>query len=125
MTHETVIGMLDSPLDLAMLLLLLLALLLFGAKRLPEIARSLGTGMREFKEQVHRTDSALTRCFMNCDVSSVEFVLGRYVRPEFQTLQTRHPGAPGLHFVGYQVTLGGTFRLVGTEAKQIARAVAG
>ena len=32
--------------------LLLLALLLFGAKRLPEIGRSLGTGMREFKESV-------------------------------------------------------------------------
>jgi hypothetical protein len=35
-----------------------------------------------------------------------------------------HPLAPGLHFVGYQVTLGGTFRMVGIEAKQLARAVA-
>jgi putative flavoprotein involved in K+ transport len=35
-----------------------------------------------------------------------------------------HAHAPGLHFVGYQVTLGGTFRLVGIEAKQLARAVA-
>jgi sec-independent protein translocase protein TatA len=34
--------------------LLLLALLLFGAKRLPEIGRSLGTGMREFKDSVSR-----------------------------------------------------------------------
>jgi putative flavoprotein involved in K+ transport len=34
-----------------------------------------------------------------------------------------HPHAPGLHFVGYQVTLGGTFRLVGIEAKQLARAL--
>lgn len=32
--------------------LLLLALLLFGAKRLPEIGRSLGSGMREFKDSV-------------------------------------------------------------------------
>jgi sec-independent protein translocase protein TatA len=32
--------------------LLILALLLFGAKRLPEIGRSLGTGMREFKDSV-------------------------------------------------------------------------
>jgi sec-independent protein translocase protein TatA len=31
-------------------LLLLIALLLFGAKRLPEIGRSLGHGMREFKD---------------------------------------------------------------------------
>jgi sec-independent protein translocase protein TatA len=44
------VAMLSSPADLAMLLLL--ALLLFGAKRLPEIARSLGTGMREFKDSI-------------------------------------------------------------------------
>jgi sec-independent protein translocase protein TatA len=34
------------------ILLLLLALLLFGAKRLPEIGRSMGQGMREFKDSV-------------------------------------------------------------------------
>jgi sec-independent protein translocase protein TatA len=39
-----------SPLHLFILLILLL--LLFGAKRLPEIGRSLGTGMREFKDSV-------------------------------------------------------------------------
>jgi sec-independent protein translocase protein TatA len=39
-----------SPTHLA--ILLLLALLLFGAKRLPEIGRSLGGGMREFKDSV-------------------------------------------------------------------------
>jgi sec-independent protein translocase protein TatA len=33
-------------------ILLLIALLLFGAKRLPEIGRSLGSGMREFKDSV-------------------------------------------------------------------------
>jgi sec-independent protein translocase protein TatA len=37
-------------------LLLLVALLLFGAKRLPEIGRSLGTGMREFKNSVTGKD---------------------------------------------------------------------
>lgn len=35
-----------------LVLLLLIALCLFGAKRLPEIGRSLGSGMREFKESV-------------------------------------------------------------------------
>jgi len=35
------------------------------------------------------------------------------------------PGSSGLHFVGYDVTLGGTFRLVGREAKELARTVAG
>jgi putative flavoprotein involved in K+ transport len=32
-----------------------------------------------------------------------------------------HPNAPGLYFVGFQLTLGGTFRLVGTEARRLAR----
>ena len=36
-----------------------------------------------------------------------------------------HRQAPGLHFIGYQVTLGGTFRLIGIEAKQLARALSG
>ena len=45
---------LTSPTHLA--LLLLIALCLFGAKRLPEIGRSLGSGMREFKDSVtHQT----------------------------------------------------------------------
>ncbi len=39
---------LESPTHL--LLLLVIILLLFGAKRLPEMGRSLGQGIREFKE---------------------------------------------------------------------------
>jgi sec-independent protein translocase protein TatA len=35
-----------------LIFLLLLAVLLFGAKRLPEIGRGLGKGMREFKDSV-------------------------------------------------------------------------
>jgi sec-independent protein translocase protein TatA len=38
------------------ILLLLLALLLFGAKRLPEIGRSMGRGLREFKDSVGGKD---------------------------------------------------------------------
>jgi sec-independent protein translocase protein TatA len=34
------------------ILILGIALLLFGGKRLPEIGRSLGSGMREFKDAV-------------------------------------------------------------------------
>ena len=41
---------LTNPTHLA--LLFLIALCLFGAKRLPEIGRSLGSGMREFKDSV-------------------------------------------------------------------------
>ena len=48
---------LASPTHLA--LLLLIALLLFGAKRVPEIGRSLGSGMREFKESITHENTAL------------------------------------------------------------------
>jgi sec-independent protein translocase protein TatA len=41
---------LDNPLHIAFLLVVLL--LVFGAKRLPEIGRSLGGGMREFKDSL-------------------------------------------------------------------------
>jgi sec-independent protein translocase protein TatA len=39
---------LDNPLHIAFLLILLL--LVFGAKRLPEMGRSLGSGMRGFRD---------------------------------------------------------------------------
>jgi sec-independent protein translocase protein TatA len=41
---------LESPSKL--LLLALVAVVLFGAKRLPEIGRSVGQGLREFKDSV-------------------------------------------------------------------------
>ncbi len=55
---------LDNPLHIAFLVVILL--LVFGAKRLPEIGRSLGSGMREFKQSVtgeaasHQTPSQST-----------------------------------------------------------------
>jgi sec-independent protein translocase protein TatA len=42
---------LDNPIHILFLLGILL--LIFGAKRLPEMGRSLGTGMRGFKESLH------------------------------------------------------------------------
>ena len=49
---------LDNPLHIAFLVVILL--LVFGAKRLPEIGRSLGSGMREFKDSISgdRPDTA-------------------------------------------------------------------
>ena len=41
---------LENPLHI--LLLLVVVLLVFGAKRLPEIGRSLGEGMRGFKDSI-------------------------------------------------------------------------
>jgi sec-independent protein translocase protein TatA len=52
---------LDNPLHIAFLLIVLL--LVFGAKRLPEIGRSIGSGMREFKDSISGESStpALTQ----------------------------------------------------------------
>jgi sec-independent protein translocase protein TatA len=41
---------LDNPIHLALLLMILL--LVFGAKRLPEMGKSLGHGLRGFKDAV-------------------------------------------------------------------------
>jgi sec-independent protein translocase protein TatA len=42
---------LDNPIHIAFLLILLLVV--FGAKRLPEMGKSLGTGMRGFKDSLN------------------------------------------------------------------------
>jgi len=51
---------LDNPIHIAFLLILLL--LVFGAKRLPEMGKSLGSGMRGFKDSLNGEgiQSALT-----------------------------------------------------------------
>jgi sec-independent protein translocase protein TatA len=41
---------LENPLHIA--IVLVVVLLLFGAKRLPEMGRSLGSGLRGFKESI-------------------------------------------------------------------------
>ena len=47
---------LDNPVHL--LILLAVLLLIFGAKRLPEMGRSLGTGLRGFKESLSSEPAA-------------------------------------------------------------------
>jgi sec-independent protein translocase protein TatA len=47
---------LENPLHIAVLLLVVL--LVFGAKRLPEFGRSLGSGMREFKDGITGASTA-------------------------------------------------------------------
>lgn len=41
------------------LLILLIALLLFGAKRIPDLARGLGKGIREFRKGLSEIDKPL------------------------------------------------------------------
>jgi sec-independent protein translocase protein TatA len=47
---------LDNPIHIAFLLVILL--LVFGAKRLPEMGRSLGSGLRGFKESINGNEAS-------------------------------------------------------------------
>ncbi len=46
---------------LEMVVIFLVVLLLFGAKRLPEIGTSLGKGIREFKSSVREIESSVRK----------------------------------------------------------------
>lgn len=48
---------LDNPVHLMFVLVVML--LLFGAKRLPEMGRSLGEGLRGFKDAIHAQTSSI------------------------------------------------------------------
>jgi sec-independent protein translocase protein TatA len=49
---------LDNPLHIAFLLIIVL--MVFGARRLPEMGRSLGSGLRGFKDALNTDTSAAT-----------------------------------------------------------------
>ena len=56
------------------ILLLVIALLLFGGKRLPEVGRALGSGMREFKDAItgHTPDAGDTPAQSQPELTSAE-----------------------------------------------------
>jgi sec-independent protein translocase protein TatA len=65
------------------LLILLVVLLLFGAKRLPEVGSSIGKGIREFKRSISDTQDAI----MNPDEQ-------RSNLPPRQPDSAQHPSPP-------------------------------
>ena len=71
-----------GPLELV--LILLVVLLLFGAKRLPELGRSLGSGMKEFKESVTGKDTG-------DDSSRTELEPGETPQPAQTSAQVETP----------------------------------
>ena len=54
------------------IILLLVILLLFGAKRLPELARGLGKGIHEFKDAVNSSKKEIIDATENPDESNSE-----------------------------------------------------
>jgi len=53
-----IFGSLGAP---EILLIFLLVLILFGARRIPEIAQGLGKGIREFKKSMHEVKEEIER----------------------------------------------------------------
>ena len=45
-----------SPSPIELIIILVVVLIVFGPKRLPDLGRSLGRGMREFKDSVTDSD---------------------------------------------------------------------
>ncbi len=60
---------LDNPIHIAFLLILLL--LVFGAKRLPEMGKSLGSGMRGFKDALSGESEPAAQIVHQPEVSTV------------------------------------------------------
>ncbi|MDP9188625.1 MAG: twin-arginine translocase TatA/TatE family subunit [Actinomycetota bacterium] len=56
-----------GPLELA--IVLIIALVIFGPKRLPDLGRSLGKGMREFKDSISGSDDDEDRARLETQAS--------------------------------------------------------
>jgi sec-independent protein translocase protein TatA len=75
---------LDNPVHLIFLLVLLL--LVFGAKRLPEMGRSLGSGMRGFKDSLSGEPSH--------HQAALEQPTARSAQPSSVAVNSSEPGSP-------------------------------
>lgn len=71
---------------LEMIGILLLCLLLFGAKRLPEIGTSLGKGIREFKASIREVESSVR--------AETEVTRPREEKPLARESEGQEEGAP-------------------------------
>lgn len=70
-----------------LMILLVIALLVFGAKRLPEIGSSMGKGIREFKRSLSDTQDAL----MNSTSDTPQVQAPRVLDPEAKPPSTGEP----------------------------------
>lgn len=53
--------LIGTPGPTELIIILILILVLFGAKRIPEIAQGLGKGIREFKKSMHEVQDEIEK----------------------------------------------------------------
>ena len=53
--------LIGTPGPTELIIILILILVLFGAKRIPEIAQGLGKGIREFKKSMHEVQEEIEK----------------------------------------------------------------
>jgi sec-independent protein translocase protein TatA len=68
-----------GPLEI--IIILVIVLVIFGPKRLPDLGRSLGRGMREFKESVTGQDKDDERAEIEAQASADETREREHARP--------------------------------------------
>ncbi len=85
-----------------LIIILLVAFLVFGPKRLPEIGSSLGKGIRAFKremqgisDEIHRADDASSGRSANVRRSPEPAETARHASPEVQQGAEKRGGASG------------------------------
>lgn len=64
------------------LLILIIILLLFGAKRLPELARSVGKSMKEFKKATSEAEQTFKEAIKEEEAKEPEKTTGTAAQPE-------------------------------------------
>jgi sec-independent protein translocase protein TatA len=85
---------LDNPVHIAFVLVLLL--LVFGAKRLPEMGKSMGAGLRGFKESISGEESTahLTAAHATAGVDDIAAMHGATAEPAAEAVNEPTPLAP-------------------------------
>ncbi|GMA17441.1 twin-arginine translocase TatA/TatE family subunit [Deinococcus metallilatus] len=77
-----------------LLVILLIALLVFGPKKLPELGKSLGAGIREFRKGTAGLKEELEGSFRETPAPPVQTVVAQAVVPPVAPPQTATPVAP-------------------------------
>ena len=64
--------MINPPGGMELVIIVLVVLLLFGGKKIPELARGLGKGIREFKDGLKDTDESSRKELNDAEKSEKE-----------------------------------------------------